>query len=310
MPYSLAIRCLSEFLSTAVFICLGNGVVANELLAATKGQSMGFGFVSIGFGMAVGFAATMFGHISSSMNPALIVAAWVKGSLPFSEIWPLMFSAIAGAFFGQVLVFLLYLPHYNVVPQLEDFETITESVNVLKEHQSDGESALRLSSHKHSMASLKNNDKSTKENEIYLAAVEADQAKKLSTCSTRPAIDAPVYNFICEFIGTFILSFGGSLIDDRLTIDPDTLTTSIYSRGLSPLITSFFIMTLVMVLGGPTGFSANPARDLGPRIAHALLPINGKGPSEWRYSLISNSAVFCGAIVGALAYKLFRSTVY
>jgi glycerol uptake facilitator protein len=72
--------------------------------------------------------------------------------------------------------------------------------------------------------------------------------------------------------------------------------------GLAPLLIGFLIWALGLSLGGPTGFAMNPARDLGPRLAHALLPIAGKGGSDWSYSWVPVVGPIIGGLLGAVAY--------
>jgi glycerol uptake facilitator protein len=76
-----------------------------------------------------------------------------------------------------------------------------------------------------------------------------------------------------------------------------------FSKGLNPLIVGFYIVAIGLSLGGPTGYAINPARDLGPRIAHAILPIPGKGSNDWGYAWIPVVAPICGGVVGAMLYK-------
>jgi glycerol uptake facilitator protein len=74
--------------------------------------------------------------------------------------------------------------------------------------------------------------------------------------------------------------------------------------GLAPLLIGLLVLGIGLSLGGPTGYAINPARDLGPRIAHAVLPIAGKGGSDWGYSWIPVVAPIVGGILGALAYTI------
>jgi glycerol uptake facilitator protein len=125
----------------------------------------------------------------------------------------------------------------------------------------------------------------------------ADASLKLAVFSTSPAIrDAPA-NFLSEVIGTFVLVF---------------VVGAMFSRGvgaiapvanLGPYVVASLVWGIGLSLGGTTGYAINPARDLGPRIAHALLPIAGKGPSDWGYSYIP---VFGPLAGGALAGLLIK----
>lgn len=119
-----------------------------------------------------------------------------------------------------------------------------------------------------------------------------DPATKLGVFATGPAIRCTAENFLCEFIGTFFLVFVSLGIG-----------ANEFSKGLNPLIIGFLILAIGLSLGGPTGYAINPARDLGPRIAHALLPIPGKGGNDWGYAWIPVVAPICGGIAGAFVYK-------
>ncbi len=118
-----------------------------------------------------------------------------------------------------------------------------------------------------------------------------DKDLKLAVFSTAPAIRNNFSNLISETLGTFTLLF---LI---MAIGANEFT-----QGLNPLIIGALILTIGLCLGGTTGYAINPARDLGPRIAHFLLPIHGKGNSGWSYSWIPVIGPFLGGIVGSLSY--------
>lgn len=102
-----------------------------------------------------------------------------------------------------------------------------------------------------------------------------DQGAKLGVFSTGPAIPNTFANLFSETLGTFILVLG------LLTIGANKFTD-----GLNPLVVGFLIVAIGISLGGTTGYAINPARDLGPRIAHFVLPIAGKGSSNWKYAWI------------------------
>ncbi|WP_067727121.1 MIP/aquaporin family protein [Oceanobacillus damuensis] len=119
-----------------------------------------------------------------------------------------------------------------------------------------------------------------------------DQGAKLAVFSTDPAIRSPFSNLISEIIGTFILVMGLLFIG-----------ANEFTEGLNPLIVGALIVAIGMSLGGATGYAINPARDLGPRIAHALLPIPGKGASDWGYAWIPIVGPIIGGIYGAVFYQ-------
>jgi glycerol uptake facilitator len=108
-------------------------------------------------------------------------------------------------------------------------------------------------------------------------------------------------------IGTAVLLFGVLAIAANAqgwTKPGDVDLSLVFSRGLQPLLVGVLILGLGLSLGGPTGYALNPARDLGPRLAHALLPIPGKGASDWGYAWIPIVAPIVGGIVGAGLFAL------
>jgi glycerol uptake facilitator protein len=119
-----------------------------------------------------------------------------------------------------------------------------------------------------------------------------DPAAKLAVFCTAPAIRHTTGNFISEFLGTFVLLFGLS-----------ALGVNRFAEGLNPLVVGLLVLAIGHSLGGTTGYAINPARDLGPRIAHALLPIPGKGGSDWGYAWIPVVAPILGGICGAVTYR-------
>jgi glycerol uptake facilitator protein len=123
-------------------------------------------------------------------------------------------------------------------------------------------------------------------------AMTEDQGSKLATFATSPAVRDTTSNFIGEFIGTFVLMFGLSAIGANK-----------FAEGVNPLAVGVLISVIGLSLGGTTGYAINPARDLGPRIAHAFLPISGKGTSDWGYAWIPVVGPILGGICGALLWK-------
>jgi glycerol uptake facilitator protein len=137
--------------------------------------------------------------------------------------------------------------------------------------------------------------------------VTADPASKLGVFATGPAIRNPGANFIGEVIGTAVLVFGILAIAanaQTLSKPGDVDLSFVFSRGLMPLLVGVLVLGIGLSLGGPTGYAINPARDLAPRLAHALLPIPGKGSSDWEYSWIPVVAPIVGGVLGAGAYFL------
>lgn len=126
-----------------------------------------------------------------------------------------------------------------------------------------------------------------------------DPATKLGVFSTSPAIQHTFSNLLSEIIGTFMLVLGLLFIGANQ-----------FTEGLNPIAVGLLIVAIGMSLGGTTGYAINPARDLGPRIAHFLLPIAGKGSSNWGYAWIPVVGPIMGGALGAVVYKaLYAGTI-
>ena len=138
-------------------------------------------------------------------------------------------------------------------------------------------------------------------------SVTPDQGAKLAVFATGPAIRNTAANCIAEIIGTAVLMFGILAIAGNVQTlsKPGALDlSSVFSGGLQPLLVGVLVLGIGLSLGGPTGYAINPARDLGPRIAHAILPIPGKGSSDWEYSWIPVIAPIIGGVAGAGLYSI------
>jgi glycerol uptake facilitator protein len=126
-------------------------------------------------------------------------------------------------------------------------------------------------------------------------ALTEDAGLKLAVFSTGPAIRQPVSNLFCEIVGTGVLILVVGCIGAK------TFAAAGPAPGLAPYLVGILVWGIGLSLGGTTGYAINPARDLGPRIAHALLPIAGKGSSDWGYAWIP----VAGPLLGAGAVGLF-----
>jgi glycerol uptake facilitator protein len=237
---------LAEIVGTMIMLVLGDGVVANVLLNKSKGQHSGWMVITTAWGLAVIIAIFCVGRISGAhLNPAVTIGLASIGSFPWRQVPGYIFAQIVGAFLGAVVVWLLYLPHF------EETE---------------------------------------------------DQSLKLGVFCTAPAIRHLTFNFISEVIGTAILLFGILAIAanaQKLTTPTGIDLSVVFSQGLQPILVGFLVWSIGLSLGGPTGYAINPARDLGPRLAHAVLPIAGKGKCDWTYAWIPVVAPLIGGILGA-----------
>ena len=240
---------VAEAVGTLILILLGDGVVANVLLARSKGQNSGWIVITVGWGVAVTIAVYSVGRISGAhLNPAVTIALATIGSFPVERVMGYVAAQMIGAFIGAVLVWLSYLAHWR----------LTE-----------------------------------------------DPAAKLAVFSTGPAVRHTAANVATEAIGTAMLLFGVLAIGanaEGWAQAGDVDLSQVFSRALQPLLVGILVLGIGLSLGGPTGYAINPARDLGPRIAHAVLPIPGKGTSDWPYAWIPIVAPIAGGIAGAALY--------
>lgn len=135
-----------------------------------------------------------------------------------------------------------------------------------------------------------------------------DPTIKLGVFSTGPEIRDKGKNFLTEAIGTMMLVLGvfgiafgtagaiGETANEQLQ--------AAYATGTAPLIVGLLVLAIGLSLGGPTGYAINPARDLGPRIMHAILPIAGKGDSDWSYSWVPVFGPIVGGVAGAVLWNI------
>ena len=241
----------AEALGTALLILFGDGVVANVLLARSKGESSGWIVITFGWAVAVMVAVYAVGRLSGAhLNPAVTVALASMGAFPWADVPGYVAAQLAGALAGAVLVWAMYLPHWSA----------TRDANL-----------------------------------------------KLAVFCTGPAIPQPAANLLTETIATaaFMFALLGIGANAQMLARPGDIDLSVvFSGGLQPLLVGGLVLGVGLSLGGPTGYAINPARDLGPRIAHALLPIPGKRDSDWGYAWIPIAGPLVGGVIGA---QLFRA---
>lgn len=201
---------VSETLGTGMLILLGAGVVANVLLAKSKGKDGGFLLINFGWGFAVMAGVYVAFKSGAHLNPAVTLGILSSGADTYAKDVPVTvgstFVYFAGEFLGAFLGACAAFAAYR-----KQFEA------------------------------------------------EEDEGKKLAVFSTGPEVRSTVWNLVTEILGTFVLVFV-------------VLSFAKTPSGLGPLAVALLVVGIGASLGGPTGYAINPARDLGPRIAHALLP--------------------------------------
>ena len=132
-------------------------------------------------------------------------------------------------------------------------------------------------------------------------SVTEDKGAKLAVFCTGPAVRKPAQNALTEMIGTFVLVLGVLAVLSPKNLVPN----SGFDTGFAPFLVGVLVWAIGLSLGGPTGYAINPARDLGPRLAHFCLPIAGKGPSDWSYAWVPVVGPIFGGILGAICYRAF-----
>jgi glycerol uptake facilitator protein len=241
---------LAEFVGTSMLILLGDGVVANVVLAKTKSHQGGWIVVTVGWALGVALAVYTVGRISGAhINPAVTVALASTGAFDWQLVPGYIAAQIGGGFFGAVLVYLAFLAHWG--------ET-------------------------------------------------TDRDGILACFCTSPAIRRFGPAFITEFIGTFVLVFGVLAIG-RIALGAEATEeawTTAVGTYFGPLLIGLLVLSIGISLGGPTGYAINPARDLGPRLAHAILPIPGKRDSDWAYAWVPIAAPILGGLAAAQGFTL------
>src|SRR5207302_5752968 len=131
--------------------------------------------------------------------------------------------------------------------------------------------------------------------------VTETQPGKLAVSCTAPAIRNTTANLLTEVIGTFLLVLGVLAILTPKNLNP----AHGWDAGFCPFLVGILVWAIGLSFGGPTGYAINPARDLGPRLAHALLPVAGKGGSDWGYAWIPVVGPIVGGLIAALVYRAY-----
>ena len=241
-------------MGTAILVLLGNGVVANVVLARTKGHGSGWIVITIGWAMAVFVGVLCSAAVSGAhLNPAVTLGLAMDGRFGWGQLPGYMIAQVVGGVVGSSLAFVVYRSH-------------------------------------------------------YIATDDADA--KLGTFCTGPAIRSRGSNLISETVGTFMLVYPVLLIAEPTITFTDVagqpLDGTVGLQTLGALPVALVVFAIGLGLGGPTGYAINPARDLGPRIAHALLPVPGKRDSDWGYAAIP----VVGPLLGGALAAIVKVTLY
>ncbi len=238
----------AEFLGTTLLVLFGNGVVANVVLARTKGNNSGWIVITAGWALAVFVGAFCAAPASGAhLNPAVTLAMAIAGKIAVAKVPGYLLAQLLGGFVGGSLVFAFYREHFKV------------------SDNADG---------------------------------------KLACFATAPNIRNSAQSFFCEALGTFVLILPIFLLSDAtfgLPGQPSGIV-GLGSIGLIPV--ALIVFAIGVSLGGTTGYAINPARDLGPRIAHYLLPIPGKRDSDWGYAWVPILGPLAGAVLAAWAHRI------
>jgi glycerol uptake facilitator protein len=131
-----------------------------------------------------------------------------------------------------------------------------------------------------------------------------DPGLKAAPFATSPAIRNKVSNLVSEIIGTFVLIFVIFYFTDASMGTKETVTTPIGLGSMGAIPVAFLVWVIGLALGGTTGYAINPARDLGPRIVHFLIPMKGKGSSDWGYAWVPILGPIIGSILAAIVFLL------
>lgn len=243
---------LAEFVGTALLVTFGNGVVANVVLARTKGNNAGWIVITTGWALAVFIGVFSSQAFSGAhLNPAVSLGMAAAGKFAWSMVPGYVVAQMLGGFAGGALVLGFYREHFKA----------TE-----------------------------------------------DGSAKLACFCTAPNIRSIPQAFFCEIVGTFMLVLPVFLMSDaRIRLPGASGQSSEYILGLGTLgalPVGLLVFGIGLSLGGTTGYAINPARDLGPRLAHALLPVPGKRDSDWPYAWVPVLGPVLGAFLAAWIKRL------
>ncbi|HEX2173924.1 MAG TPA: MIP/aquaporin family protein [Dehalococcoidia bacterium] len=252
-----------EMIGTAILILFGAGVCAAVTLRFSKARAAGWVVIAFGWGFGVLAGAYTAAPLSGGHINPAVTFALAIDTGVWSKVWVYVLGQFAGAMIGAVLAYLVYLAQFRA--------------NVRKTGTTEG--------------------------------TEDEPVPTLGIFSTIPEIRNPVANLITEILATIALVVpllalvGNNRHVEGIGIGLVPGAEGIYGSGIAILLVALLVVGIGLSLGGPTGYAINPARDLGPRIVHAVLPIPNKGSSDWGYSWIPVVGPLAGGVLGALIYN-------
>ncbi|WP_030418066.1 MIP/aquaporin family protein [Streptomyces sp. SCSIO 75703] len=255
---------IGETIGTAILILLGGGVCAAVTLKASKSRNAGWLAIAFGWGFAVMTAV----YISAPLSGAHLNPAVTVGIAfkdgRWNDVPVYLAGQFLGAMIGATLVWAAYYGQFHA--HLTDREIVG------------GPGAQKTSAAK------------------AVEAREKGAGPVLGVFSTGPEVRNAAQNLTTEIIGTFVLLL--AVLTQGLNDEGNGLGT------LGGLITALVVVSIGLSLGGPTGYAINPARDLGPRVVHALLPLPNKGGSDWTYAWVPVVGPLIGGAAAAGVYNL------
>ncbi|MFC8147320.1 MIP/aquaporin family protein [Streptomyces paradoxus] len=254
---------VGEMIGTAILILFGAGVCAAVTLRFSKARAAGWVVIAFGWGFGVLAGAYTAAPLSGGHLNPAVTLGLAVDIGVWSKVWIYLLGQITGAMIGAVLAYLVYLAQFQA--------------NTRKTGTTEG---------------------------------TADEpVPTLGIFSTIPEIRNPVANLITEILATIALVLpllalvGSNRHVEGIGIGPIVGEEGIYGSGIAILLVAFLVVGIGLSLGGPTGYAINPARDLGPRIIHAILPIPNKGTSDWGYSWIPVVGPVIGGLLGGVIYN-------
>lgn len=291
---------LSEMFGMWFVITMALAGVANHVLNPSAGRGMGYLAIAVQFGFAFAFPIVAFGSVSAMFNPAAAISQVVAGNLGPGQFFTVVAGEMLGAFFGGLTVYLLYMPQlYKAGAKVFYFTDMRDGYK--ENSRLIGQRGKRRGQILKTIGMAPKGQVEEAVNPI--TPLEEDDDPFLGIWVSRPASFNPLISFLNEFIMTFMFLFLVNLMTARgqYLYQP---SYGMYSNIVLPILIGFVICAMILATG-PTGFAGNPARDLGPRIAHWLLPIpkNPRVGSEWWYAWVPVIGPLCGGVLAGGIYK-------